>query len=126
MISRLGYIKWLDEFRDKKLIKVLTGLRRSGKSTILDMYQARLRQSGVPDDCIVTFNFELFENEPYLDPRKLHAEIVARISEGKTLYVTARAAVFGAGGSVAGRGEGGEKRWRCFRVHESSSRFFQC
>jgi len=87
MISRIGYIKWLDEFRDKKLIKVLTGLRRSGKSTILDMYQARLRQSGVPDDRIVSFNFELFENEPYLDPRKLHAEIVARISEGKTLYV---------------------------------------
>jgi len=87
MIARSGYIEWLDEFRDKKLIKVLTGLRRSGKSTILEMYQARLRQSGVPDDSILTFNFELFENEPYLEPRKLHAEIVARIRPGKTLYV---------------------------------------
>jgi len=87
MIDRPGYIKWLDEFRDKKLIKVLTGLRRSGKSTILEMYEARLRKSGVSDDRIVSFNFELFENEPYLAPHKLHDEIVSRIRKDETLYV---------------------------------------
>ena len=55
MIERPIYIKWLDEFRDKNLIKVLTGLRRSGKSTILELYQAKLRQMGVHADRIVSF-----------------------------------------------------------------------
>ena len=70
MIERPIYIKWLDEFRDKNLIKVLTGLRRSGKSTILELYQAKLRQMGVHADRIVSFNFELLENEPYLDAHR--------------------------------------------------------
>lgn len=87
MIERPSYIEWLDEFRDKKLVKVLTGLRRSGKSTILELYQARLRQLGVAADRIVSFNFELFENEPYLDAHRLHSEIVSRIRQGETLYV---------------------------------------
>lgn len=87
MIIRPQYIAWLDEFRDKKLIKVLTGLRRSGKSTILEMYEEKLRQSGISDERIISFNFELFENEPYLDPHMLHQEIVSRIQPGATLYV---------------------------------------
>ena len=87
MIERPIYIKWLDEFRDKKLIKVLTGLRRSGKSTILELYQAKLRQMGVHADRIVSFNFELLENEPYLDAHRLHSDIVSRIRPNETLYV---------------------------------------
>lgn len=87
MIERPIYIKWLDEFRDKKLIKVLTGLRRSGKSTILELYKERLRQTGVSADRIVSFNFELFENEPYLDAHRLHSDIVSRIRPKDTLYV---------------------------------------
>ena len=87
MIERPIYIIWLDEFRDKKLIKVLTGMRRSGKSTIFELYKERLRQAGVSADRIVSFNFELFENEPYLDAHRLHSDIVSRIRPNETLYV---------------------------------------
>ena len=57
-IRRDDYMKWLDEFRQKKLVKVLTGLRRSGKSTILEMYMQSLMDEGVSSDRIVCINFE--------------------------------------------------------------------
>ena len=47
LIKREHYKKWLDEFRDKHLVKVLTGLRRAGKSTILEMYMSSLIDEGV-------------------------------------------------------------------------------
>jgi hypothetical protein len=80
-------MKWLDEFRQKKLVKVLTGLRRSGKSTILDMYMQSLRDAGVPNDRIVSINFEKLEFEPFTDPAKLHAEVLSRLSPGLMTYV---------------------------------------
>ena len=46
MIPRTEYLDWIDEFRDKPLVKVLTGLRRSGKSTILDMFMSRFEHLG--------------------------------------------------------------------------------
>ena len=46
MIPRESYSRWLDEFREKKVVKVLTGLRRSGKSTILELYVQKLRKEG--------------------------------------------------------------------------------
>ena len=87
MISRGKYLDWIDEFRDKPLVKVLTGLRRSGKSTILDMFMARLENEGVATSRIVKINFELLENEPYLDYRKLYAHIVELRTEGSCTYV---------------------------------------
>lgn len=87
MIQRPRYKKWLDEFREKKLIKVLTGLRRSGKSTILDMYIESLKAGGVADDRIVGINFEKLEFEPLTDPVKLHAKILDSLAPGKMTYV---------------------------------------
>lgn len=46
-IPRESYISWLNEFKEKKVIKVLTGLRRSGKSTILEMFVDDLRTKGI-------------------------------------------------------------------------------
>lgn len=50
LLQRIEYVNWLDEFREKKLVKVLTGLWRSGKSTILEMYIDRLMATGVPQN----------------------------------------------------------------------------
>ena len=72
LIPRKDYLDWIAEFRDKPLVKVLTGLRRSGKSTILDMFMSRLEHDGVAASRIIKINFELLENEPYLDYRKLY------------------------------------------------------
>ena len=87
LIPRDEYLDWIDEFRDKPLIKVLTGLRRSGKSTILDMFMSHLEKDGVAASHIIKINFELLENEPYLDYRKLYAHIVDSRQEGSCTYV---------------------------------------
>lgn len=87
LIRRDDYMKWLDEFRQKKLVKVLTGLRRSGKSTILEMYMQSLMDEGVSSDRIVCINFEKLEFEPLTDPAKLHAEVLSRLSSGQMTYV---------------------------------------
>ena len=87
MIQRPRYKKWLDEFREKKLIKVLTGLRRSGKSTILDMYVESLKACGVAEDRIVYINFEMLESEPLSDPVKLHKKVLDSLVPGKMTYV---------------------------------------
>lgn len=87
LIRRDDYMKWLDEFRQKKLVKVLTGLRRSGKSTILEMYMQSLMDEGVPSDRIVSINFEKLEFESLTDPAKLHAEVLSRLSPGLMTYV---------------------------------------
>ena len=57
-ILRTDYMAWLESFRDKPLIKVLTGMRRIRKSTCLQMFAARLHDSGIPSRQIVTLNFE--------------------------------------------------------------------
>jgi len=87
LLQRIEYVNWLDEFREKKLVKVLTGLRRSGKSTILEMYIDRLMATGVPQDQIISINFEKLEFQPLLDPMKLHEKILSCLQPGKTHYV---------------------------------------
>ena len=57
MIPRDNYLDWIDAFRDKPLVKVLTGLRRSGKSTILDMFMSRLQADGVAASRIIKIRF---------------------------------------------------------------------
>ena len=87
MIPRTEYLDWLDEFRDKPLVKVLTGLRRSGKSTILDMFMSRLSDGGIESSRILKINFELLENEPLLDYKKLYFHIVEKKNGANPLYV---------------------------------------
>jgi len=87
MIQRPRYKEWLDEFKEKKLVKVLTGLRRSGKSTILGMYIESLKANGVSDDRIICINFEKLEFEPLTDPVKLHAKILGSLVPGQMTYV---------------------------------------
>lgn len=86
-IPRKEYLAWLAEFKDKKLIKVLTGMRRSGKSTIMEMFAKSLVDQSVPSDRILLINFEEFENEPYLDPHALHDRIMQSVVPGERLYV---------------------------------------
>ena len=87
LIRRDIYKKWIDEFREKRLVKVLTGLRRSGKSTILEMYMASLREEGVAQSQIISINFEQLEFAELLDPLKLHNKILSSLIPGKMMYV---------------------------------------
>lgn len=62
MIQRPLYLSRIEPFIDQPIIKVVTGVRRSGKSTILEMIQVKLKESGVPSSHIISVNFELFSN----------------------------------------------------------------
>lgn len=61
MKKRDLYLTQLVQFRDKPLIKVVTGVRRCGKSTLLSLFEEHLRNNGVHDDHIIRINFEAFE-----------------------------------------------------------------
>lgn len=61
MISRESYLKQLIQFKDTDFIKVITGVRRSGKSVLLMQYRDYLKTQGVPTENIIYLNFESFE-----------------------------------------------------------------
>jgi predicted AAA+ superfamily ATPase len=84
MIKRNSYIQRLALYRDRKIIKVLTGVRRSGKSFILRLYQDYLLENGVDASRIISINFEELENAGLLNIHVLNAHILNRTtSEGK-------------------------------------------
>lgn len=58
MIERNSYLNQLLDWKDKNIIKVLTGIRRCGKSTILKQFQSYLMNHGVVENQIISINFE--------------------------------------------------------------------
>lgn len=87
MIDRPTYLARLDRWRDRDLIKVVTGVRRCGKSTLLRMYARSLAESGVPEGRIIAINLEQLENERLADYRALHDEILAKADPAGMNYV---------------------------------------
>lgn len=79
MKNRDLYLNQLIQFKDKKLIKVITGLRRSGKSTLLSLFENHLITSGVDKNHIIRMNFESFEFDEITNYKELHAYINERI-----------------------------------------------
>ena len=73
MIIRETYLNKLMKYQDKKLIKVITGIRRSGKSTLMSLFQQQLMNSGVESNQIISINFEDYNFYDLLDPKVLHA-----------------------------------------------------
>ncbi len=76
MIPRTQYLEKLKLFKDKQLIKVVTGVRRCGKSTLFKLYQEYLLGSGVTPAQIQAFNFEDILSAPLQDYQKLHQHIL--------------------------------------------------
>ena len=66
-IPREEYLQWLREFCDKPIVKVVTGLRRSGKSTILQMFMDELLTKGIADRQILTINFEEADGSSWIE-----------------------------------------------------------
>ena len=87
MISRTTYLNKLSLWKDQNVIKVITGIRRCGKSTLLKMFQDRLVQNGVERDQIISLNLEDLANESLLDHQKLYQYIIERLSHNKTTYM---------------------------------------
>lgn len=87
MVERKEYLEKLKLWKDEQVIKVVTGIRRCGKSTLLMQYQDYLKQSGVDADRIIAINFEELEYEELCDYKKLYEYIKARLSSDKTTYI---------------------------------------
>ncbi|MBQ7638797.1 MAG: ATP-binding protein [Clostridia bacterium] len=87
VVERKGYLKQLSRWRDERVIKVITGMRRSGKSTLMSMYKDSLIANGVLNERIVYVNFEDISNEDLLDHRSLYEFVCSRLAEDKTTYV---------------------------------------
>ena len=87
MIPRDGYIAKLEAYRDKQLIKVVTGLRRSGKTTLMELYEDRLRSSGVSDEQIIHINFEDVDYDYIETYKDLHSEIIKQLVPDKMNYI---------------------------------------
>jgi hypothetical protein len=87
MVQRKEYLENLLQWKDEQVIKVVTGIRRCGKSTLLEQFQEQLKQSGVSDEQVVSVNFEELEYEELLDYKKLYAYLKERLVEGKITYI---------------------------------------
>lgn len=87
MIERKNYLEKLIAWKDEKVIKVVTGIRRCGKSTLLDLYKEYLKKNGVEDGQIVAVNFEDLENEALQDYKTLYAYLSSSLCRGKMTYI---------------------------------------
>lgn len=87
-IIRKDYIETLKELKDKNLIKILTGVRRCGKSTVMQLFRDHLKTDGVNEDQIVFMNFEEFENYKWInDLEGLYHHIINQLDLTKPCYV---------------------------------------
>ena len=86
-INRGHYLSILKNFKDQQIIKIITGIRRCGKSTLLEIYRDYLRDSMVEESQIISINFEDADYEKLLDRRKLYDYIKTRLVKGKKTYV---------------------------------------
>ena len=86
-IKRPYYVQQLERWRDRDLIKVVTGVRRCGKSTVLEMFRDKLRNSGVADRQMVALNFEDPDTPEFPTWRDVWNYIRPHIAKNRKTYV---------------------------------------
>lgn len=86
LIQRKEFLEQLKMWREKEMIKVVTGVRRCGKSTLFDLYIDYLKKDGVQNEQIVHVNLEEKENEQLLNVDNLYNFLISRLLKGKTTY----------------------------------------
>ena len=86
-VQREEYMKQLISFKDTPIIKVITGIRRCGKSTLFELYKEHLRNNGISDSRIVSINFEDPDNERFMDWRILYDHLKEKLSPDEMTYI---------------------------------------
>ena len=87
-IKREQYLNELISARENKLIKVITGIRRSGKSYLLDpIFKNYLISDGIREDHIIKLDLDLIENKKYKDPMELFNYVMNKVEDKKMYYV---------------------------------------
>ena len=87
MVERKEYLDQLWAWKDEQQIKVVTGIRRCGKSVLLEQYQQRLLANGVTPEQIISINFENLDYEPLKDYMKLYNYLKERLCADKMTYI---------------------------------------
>lgn len=87
LLQRKEYLDKLIAFRNKQIIKVVTGIRRCGKSTLLRLYQDWLKTQGVSEEQMISINFEDMDYEELTDYKKLYAYLRERLIRDKMTYI---------------------------------------
>ena len=86
-IQRTSYLEWLSSWREKGIIKVITGIRRCGKSTLMRQFQQTLLNQGVLPDQIISLNFEDMTYSHLMTAKTLHDHIVSLLQNEKMNYI---------------------------------------
>ena len=81
MIQRERYMQQIRDFMDKPVIKIITGMRRSGKSALLELTQQELLGRGISEKNIISINFESLRYEALKDYKALYAEISSKAEQ---------------------------------------------
>ncbi|MDR2064070.1 MAG: ATP-binding protein [Candidatus Nomurabacteria bacterium] len=87
MIKRQAYLDKLHKLCDQNIIKIITGVRRSGKSTLFKQFQQELIDSGIKPKHIISLNLEEMENEALLERHVLNDYIMRIADEGAKNYI---------------------------------------
>ena len=87
-IKRDYYLNKLISKKNNKLIKIVTGIRRCGKSYLLDpIFKNYLLANGVDENHIIKLELDSIENEEYTNPKKLYEYVMERANDNNTYYV---------------------------------------
>ncbi|MBQ8697602.1 MAG: ATP-binding protein [Schwartzia sp.] len=87
MIQRNEYLRRLSRAKDTRIIKIITGVRRCGKSTLLVQFQEELRASGVPGEQILSIRFDNMEAEVLLDVHALYGYLENHLAPRRRTYI---------------------------------------
>jgi predicted AAA+ superfamily ATPase len=86
MIQREHYLKKLIQYRNNDFVKVMTGVRRSGKSSLLCLFKAYLLEQGVSKECIIEINYEKYVFDDIKNGKTLHKYIEGKIVKNSRMY----------------------------------------
>lgn len=87
MIARKEYLNRLIAFKDKQVVKVITGIRRCGKSTLLMLYANWLKDEGIPSGRIISINLESARYDNLKDHKALYDEVASKIKANGKHYI---------------------------------------
>lgn len=87
LVDRPDLLNRLDALADTHLIKVISGVRRGGKSVLLELFRRRLRSRGVAPEQLVVIDLDLLENAPLRTAEALHAHVLQHLVPDATTYV---------------------------------------
>lgn len=87
MIKRPEYVDRIIKYKDTPFVKILTGIRRCGKSTIMKMLMEEIRSKGIEENRIIHINFDSLEYEEIKTAKQLYEYVKERLYSGGRTYL---------------------------------------